>query len=195
MRSTSSCPTCSTLVGVNRLLPSITRSALNPSVGLLIAVTAAILANTGGCGRRPITPSRAPAAVSGDWPFAPTQILVHPLSRYWVTTSHGKEVEARIQLLDADGFPTRGIGRLELTLTSPNGRSIETWVLQLNNLDTNRAHFDNVTRTYLVRLSLPNQDVPDRAELEAKLVLPTGREITDYGKVSAAPADRSDSTN
>ena len=156
---------------------------------------AAILVGIGtSCGRRPMTPSRAPAAVSGDWPFTPAQILVHPLSRYWETSSHGKEVEARIQLLDADGFPTRGIGRLELTLSSPNGRSIETWVLQLNNMDTNRAHFDNVTRTYLVRLSLPNQDVPVRAELEAKLVLPNGREITDYGKIAGAPTEMPAST-
>ena len=165
-----------------------------PAACWISVITVILMICGGGCGTRPVTPSRAPASVNGDWPFAPAQILVHPLTRYWATASHGKEVEARIELLDSDGFATRGIGRLELTLSSANGRSIETWVLQLNNLDTNRAHFDTVTRTYLVRLSLPNQDVPERAELEARLVMPNGREITDYGRIAGVPTAQPPST-
>ena len=92
--------------------------------------------------------------------------------------------------LTRDGNPVP----IYLTLESNDGRVVESWVLALSNLDTNRAHFDNVTRTYLVRLSLPKQDMPERAELLATLVLPDGERLSAAGEVGAAPKPREPKT-
>ncbi|MCH2133877.1 MAG: hypothetical protein MK116_09025 [Phycisphaerales bacterium] len=143
-----------------------------------------------GCPPRQATPTQLPSNAGGEWPFRPASIIVHPLTRYWIAKGQEREVEARVEFMDKDGFPTRGIGRLELTLESNDGRVVESWVLALSNLDTNRAHFDNVTRTYLVRLSLPKQDMPEQAELLATLVLPDGQRLSATGEVGAAPKPR-----
>ena len=96
-------------------------------------------------------------------------------------------MEARIEFLDRDGFSTRGVGRLEMTLEDRESRFVETWILSLGNAQTNQSHFDAITRTYLVRLSVPNRGIPDDSELIAALVLPDGRRLTDSRMVTGLP--------
>lgn len=139
------------------------------------------------CMKRPARTSQLPSGIRGAYPFEPERISVHPLTRYWVSPSGDLEVEARIELLDRDEFPTRGVGRLELDLESQSGRRVETWVLKLDDLETNRKHFDDVTRTYLVRLSLPGNTIEQDADLVATLVLPDGDRLVASGRVNSPP--------
>ncbi|MEE2906610.1 MAG: hypothetical protein VX527_02150 [Planctomycetota bacterium] len=140
-----------------------------------------------GCVKRAASTTQLPSGERGTFPYEPEQISVHPLTRYWISSTGEREVEARIELLDRDGYPTRGIGRLELDLESKDGRRVETWVLSLSDLETNRSHFDEVTRTYLVRLSLPNNSIPDGADLAATLVLPDGARLVGSRAINKAP--------
>ncbi|MDG2423313.1 MAG: hypothetical protein P8M22_04980 [Phycisphaerales bacterium] len=139
------------------------------------------------CVERAARTSQLPTGVRGTFPYEPERISVHPLTRYWVSPTGDLEVEARIELLDPDGYPARGIGRLELDLESQNGRRVETWILVLSDPEINRSHFDDVTRTYLVRLSLPNNDIPEGADLVATLVLPDGDRLVGSGRINKAP--------
>ena len=141
----------------------------------------------GACVKRAARTSQLPSGVRGTFPYEPERISIHPLTRYWVSAKGELEVEARIELLDRDGFPTRGIGRLELDLESPTGRRVETWVLKLDDLEKNRNHFDDVTRTYLVRLSLPRNTIEEDADLVATLVLPDGDRLVASGPVNKPP--------
>ena len=137
--------------------------------------------------KRAARTSQLPSGVRGTFPYEPESISVHPLTRYWISESGDLEIEARIELLDRDNFPTRGIGRLELDLESQSGRRVETWVLKLDDLETNRKNFDVVTRTYLVRLSLPGKTIEPDADLVATFVLPDGDRLVASGRVNKPP--------
>lgn len=159
-----------------------------------IGIVGLCLALMSGCVKRPASTTQLPSGVRGTFPYEPEQISVHPLTRYWISGTGEREVEARIELLDRDGYPTRGIGRLELDLESKDGRRVETWILPLSDLEINRSHFDEVTRTYLVRLSLPNNAIPDGADLAATLVLPDGARLVGSGAINKAPKPLPDPT-
>tara|TARA_B100001059_G_scaffold52970_4_gene46985 strand:+ start:7706 stop:8263 length:558 start_codon:yes stop_codon:yes gene_type:complete len=130
-----------------------------------------------GCPPKSLVPGKLPTGSIEQYPYKPVELSIHPLSRYWTSPSGEKEIEARIEFLDRDGYPTRGIGRLELSLKDLDGRDVESWILPLSNFETNKSHFDRITRTYLVRLSLPNQDVPSKARLTVDLIGPDGKTL------------------
>ena len=139
---------------------------------------AAVLLSSVGCRSKSLVPGKLPSGSVEQYPYKAEEIAIHPLSRYWVAPNGTKEIEARIEFLDRDGFPTRAIGRLELNLKDLEGRSMESWILPLSNFETNKAHFDRITRTYLVRLSLPNQSVPSKSRLLVDLICPDGRTLS-----------------
>lgn len=136
------------------------------------------MATTAGCQPKSLVPGKLPAGSVEQYPYKPVEISIHPLSRYWISPTGEMEIEARIEFLDRDGYPTRGIGRLELSLKDLNGQNVESWILPLSNFETNKSHFDRITRTYLVRLSLPNQDVPTKARLMVDLISPDGTTLS-----------------
>ena len=126
------------------------------------------------------------SADAADWPYAPASIRVHPISRIKMDRESGTAVvQARIELLDPDGFSTRGLGSLTLLLSgqSENGimlMSQTEWKCDLNDLKTNRKYYDEVTRTYQVTLDLsPRMGVPWEPRLRAMLVTPDGRTLSD----------------
>lgn len=105
-------------------------------------------------------PRRAQAVLSGPWPFRPTSMRLHPLSRLTTGAEGAHVVEARLELRDEDGQVTRGIGKVRLTLRL-NGSNVvvQAWDFNLFDLTTNREAFDSVTRTY--RFEVPvAADVP-----------------------------------
>jgi hypothetical protein len=65
-------------------------------------------------------------------------------------------LEVFIELLDEDGFDTRGIGTLTVTATARGDASLPvlSWTIDLDSAATNRMYFDWVTRTYRLPLVL-----------------------------------------
>ncbi|MBG84016.1 MAG: hypothetical protein CMJ40_05645 [Phycisphaerae bacterium] len=145
---------------------------------MFVATAMACLVHMVSCQPKSLVPGKLPQGSIEQFPYRPVEISIHPLSRYWISPSGEMEIEARIEFLDRDGYPTRGIGRLELNLKDLDGKNVESWILPLSNFETNKSHFDRITRTYLIRLSLPNQDVPTRARLKVDLICPDGTTLT-----------------
>ena len=124
------------------------------------------------------------------WPYAPTAIRVHPISRIKLDRETGVAVvQARIEFQDPDGFSTRGVGKLTISLTGPSRDGVmlmskTEWECDLNDLELNRQYYDEVTRTYQVTLQLtPRIDVPFEPRLRAVLVTPQGRTLSDVSGV------------
>ncbi len=131
------------------------------------ALTLALLAGLTGC---PPFHSKPALSGSGMEMFAPVLMRVHPLSR---VVSDGKtaRLQARIELTDQMGDVGKGVGTgtLELyeyqrLLPGHRGHRIGQWTIDIGTPETNRAHWDAITRTYLF-------DIP----LDAKVVTPNSR--------------------
>lgn len=103
---------------------------------------------------------------------------IHPLTRIHVT-EEGPTAVIRIELLDVDGHPTKGVGQLELDLglASTDGFPPEH-VLQLIDLadpDINRRHFDPITDTYLMSMLIPQGPAPTPVRITARYLAIDGR--------------------
>ena len=139
-------------------------------------------------------------AASGQWPYAPASIRVHPISRIKYDRTTGLAVvQARIEFRDPDGFSTRGVGSLTISLTGPSDEGVmliskTEWKCDLNDLELNRRYYDEVTRTYQVTLELtPQIDVPFEPRLRAVLETPKGRTLSDvrgirFNRTSSEPS-------
>lgn len=125
-------------------------------------------------------------ATTAQWPYAPASIRVHPLSRIKIDRETGLEiVQARIEFQDVDGFSTRGLGQLTISLTGPSNGGVmlmskTEWECNLNDPQLNRQYYDEVTRTYQMTLKLtPQTDVPFEPRLRAVLTTPQGETLSD----------------
>lgn len=106
----------------------------------------------------------------GGWPFWPVEMRLHPLSRLVVGPGQ-RVLEARVEFTDEDDVTSRAYGQLRIDL-HPEGqtgrtRPLSTWEIDLTDAERNRQHFDAVTRTYLLRLTLEDVELPDAPELRA----------------------------
>ena len=122
------------------------------------------------------------------WTYGPEAIRVHPLSRVKFDSETGEpHVEARIEMLDRDGFSTRGMGSLVLLLSGSPGAGAHSevrWECDLSDPESNGTHFDCVTRTYQARLDLEQAaDLPLEPRLRAVLTLPSGQTLSDAAAV------------
>jgi len=105
---------------------------------------------------------------SDRWPFAPASLRIHPLTHVAAprvnapmpgvppAASGANVLEVFVELLDEDGFETRGIGTLTVTATARGDSSLPvlSWTIDLSAAHTNRMYFDWVTRTYRMPLVL-----------------------------------------
>lgn len=95
---------------------------------------------------------------------------IHPLTRL-METGDGLIIETRIEFSDAWGSTTRGLGQLRIMLVetagSEQGRLLEEWNTDLRDVDANVLHFDDITRTYLLRLEIDPSLLSRTAELRA----------------------------
>jgi hypothetical protein len=107
------------------------------------------------------------------WPYWPTELRVHPLTRLVQEANGATVLEARVELLDAEGHTTKGIGLLILEVrTDEEGTVEERWERDLSDPTLNRLHYDEVTRTYLLRLAIDPKRLSGQPVLEAALVIP-----------------------
>lgn len=155
-----------------------------------LTLTILLCCSLQGCSQRPGTGRIASGTTTADWPFAPTSIRIHPISRIKMDRESGDAVvQARVELLDPDGFPTRGLGTLSLTLSGQSDDGVmlmsqTQWECDLDDLELNRQYYDEVTRTYLIKLELsPRMDVPWEPRLRAVLVTPGGRTLSDTSRI------------
>ena len=128
------------------------------------------------------------------WAYGPKTIRVHPLSRVKFDPETGEpHVEARIEMIDRDGFSTRGSGQLVLMLSgSPRSGSHSEvrWECDLSNPESNGTHYDCVTRTYQARLDLDQaEDVPLEPYLRAVLTLSSGQALSDAAAIRIRTPD------
>lgn len=124
-----------------------------------------------------------PDIIDGEpiaWPFRPAEMRVHPLTR--VATGDdgdGQHLEVRIEFRDADGHTTRGLGELVVSLHGSPGEAspIDSWRVDLTDLAVNAQRFDDVSRTYLLRLRVGPDELPARATLRASYRAADGRTL------------------
>ena len=108
------------------------------------------------------TPKSAGPRKASNWAYAPVSVNVHPLSRFRIPTV----IFVHVELLDGDGFSCRGVGILHVVVSTPRGAIIETKSVKLDDPDINRMRFDEVTRTYRIRIDTLPDDI-DRVSVRA----------------------------
>lgn len=146
--------------------------------------------------------STGPVAAQSDVAgrFMPVKLLVHPISVVQIRQDGTAIVEAAVRLEDADGFPVRGTGRLELEFHQGDrhGEAIMSrfeWSANLDNATTNADRFDPTTRTYRVPLTLEHGTVPRSPQLTATLYrdgAPPLRDSLELSVLRAAPPAKSE---
>lgn len=149
-----------------------------------------------GCALRPKGPMQGqlagPGAIAN--PFAAASLHIHPLTRLDRDEAGRVWIICHIELKDAWGDTTKGIGMLQVQLYRPSGGRASglgiqetAWDVNLSDLDTNVALYDPATRTYRLPLEgAPewlsaddeDRDLP-RARLRAILTTfgPRGEEV------------------
>jgi len=110
------------------------------------------------------------------WPFWPEKLRVHPLTRLITDPHTGQNLlEARIEFFDVAGATSKASGQLTLRLfgeaSQPDSAEpLETWNLNLRDLAVNALQYDDVTRTYLMRLQIDPTRLTAAPELRAYFV-------------------------
>jgi hypothetical protein len=137
-------------------------------------------------------PQKPALAGAGMDMFTPVKMRLHPLSRI-VPPSTGPEpvVEARVELMDQFGDICKGAGVVYCELfvydalrTDHHGDRIGLWNFDLSKPEANKQHWDNITRTYLLKLPMPQGSSiaikkQTRLVLAATWTLPNGGRLTD----------------
>lgn len=94
------------------------------------------------------------------WPFWPRGMRIHPASRLVIEKDTNQAfIEARMEFTDALGDTSKAIGVMKFDLIVAGlpanlSNPVLSWELPMKSLDENALHYDDVTRTYLYRLSL-----------------------------------------
>ncbi|MCH2160607.1 MAG: hypothetical protein MK085_01905 [Phycisphaerales bacterium] len=92
--------------------------------------------------------------VDGGWPWRPTSLSVHELTRISRPDAEGRRfVEVRVEFLDRDLDPTKAYGRLSVAIKRL-GEEEPPWTIEvdLERPDVSRERYESVTATYLLRL-------------------------------------------
>ena len=100
------------------------------------------------------------SGTAANWPYWPVAMRIHPLTRLTNDPLSSQAiVECRLEFTDSDGQTSRAVGQLTVQLypdgVTPTGSgAMETWNQDLRDPLANRQQYDDVTRTYLLRLQL-----------------------------------------
>ncbi len=115
------------------------------------------------------------------WPFWPTQMRIHPLTRLTTHPDTGEPaLEVRLEFKDQYDYPTKIVGQVRIELTRANRRTAGeemVWNIDLREMATNNNTFDEVTQTYLFRLQFEEGDLPRPADIHAFVLANDGREF------------------
>jgi len=123
------------------------------------------------------------------WPYWPVHMRIHPLTRVISGEADGEIlIEARLEMLDRDDIPTRGVGRVGFELIA-DGRVNDAeppiaWDMDIRDTAKNLQHYDDVTQTYLFRLEMDRSQFPEKAELLAYFLSSDGKAMRDRRKLS-----------
>jgi hypothetical protein len=141
--------------------------------GMLLAVLLAGGCASGGGSSAVWETSRVRA-----WPFAPGEVRVHPLSR--VQRSPEPLLILHLEMLDAWGDTTKGVGLLRVIAGSPQGPSMQ-WEIDLRDGELNASLYDASTRTYRMQLrGVPGASGPGEVRVRVEFAGPgpDGRDHT-----------------
>jgi hypothetical protein len=146
-----------------------------------LALAAVLL---GGCAGNNHAAIDTTPAEPHEWLFWPASMRIHPLTRAVVDHATGHNmIEARIEFLDRDEVTTRAVGKMYLSFYTSRahvpGEPIEKWLIDLDVPSVNAERFDIVTRTYLFKLDLEFDEMPQRGVLKAFFVGGDESEMSD----------------
>jgi hypothetical protein len=120
-----------------------------------------------------------------SWPFWPRSMRVHPATRIAIDRESSQPMlETRIEFADQHGAITKACGQLTVELrdaASPlraDSAAAGTWNIDLRDLAKNREHFDDITRTYLLRLKLEGMEVPAQPRITVYFLSSDGTKLT-----------------
>ena len=104
--------------------------------------------------------------------YAPADLYVHPLSSFRQHPDGTLQAHVYVQVLDADGFPMRARGQLEVDLSQGNSGDQavmvrRSWTCDLRTDETNLAHFDPMTRAYVVPFEIDSALPPRSPRIRA----------------------------
>ena len=130
------------------------------------------------------------------WQITATSLHVYPSSR--VVHRDGQHyLEARVEVFDGMGDPTKAVGRFRIDLNEPGksgadsiGPRLYTWPIAMYTLDDQDRYYDSVLRGYLFRLQL--EQVPDnlsRAVLGVLFEVYGGSRLTGKAEVVVSMPD------
>jgi hypothetical protein len=143
----------------------------------------------GGCAADPEAGSHPATGDVVIWPYWPTGMRIHPLTRLDQDDEEQFVVESRIEFTDRDGVTSRAHGEIFLDLLPDVAldevRPMKQWHVDLRHLPTNATHFDPVTRTYLFKLKIEAEDVARARVLRVTFVGAEGREFSDIYEVGS----------
>ena len=117
------------------------------------------------------------------WPFWPDALRIHPLTRLTVDTRTGQAIiEVRLEFLDPEQHTTKGVGQVRIDLATTGSASdssppLATWSWDLRDPTVNRTLYDEVTRTYLLRLRVQSLELGPQLELRAYYLSATGQRL------------------
>lgn len=120
------------------------------------------------------TPSDEP------WPFRPTRLRVHPLTRAIMDEDTSEPIiEVRIEFIDPQGHTTKGVGQIRIDLLAEKGskeadKPLAVWSRDLRDLKVNFEHYDEVTQTYLFRLRIEGKQLPANPRINAYFLAADG---------------------
>lgn len=87
-------------------------------------------------------------------PFAPKAMRIHPLTHAELDAGSDARIVLHVELKDAWGDTTKGVGRVQVQAWSEGGSSEEgeRWAVDLRSLSENASFYDSATRTYRIVL-------------------------------------------
>lgn len=146
------------------------------------------------------------AAAAEDWPFKPARMRVHPFTSIDRDEASGDLVlEARVELLDPMGDPTKGVGDFRFELYAEprqasragEGRRLAHWRVPMRTVEKSGRFYDPITRTYSFKLKLEEPPPREqRLELVAQLTMADGQRLRGEAPIEreagSAPDGRSE---
>jgi hypothetical protein len=116
-----------------------------------------------GCGPREVN------IATGAWPWVPTTMELHGLSRFMIQDEE-EILSLRVEFLDQDGDPAKYPGRLEVQIdpAGPDKDAESNFDFDLSDPEVNREYWDHVASTYRFRLT-PEWDEPPLASTAIRI--------------------------
>ena len=120
---------------------------------------------------------------TSQWPFWPTSLRIHPLTRLAVDPQTRKSIiEVRLEFLDPQQHTTKGVGQVRIDLVTSgiaadSAPPLATWSWDLRDPSVNTTLYDDVTRTYLLRLKVDSLELGPQLQLRAYYLSAAGHQL------------------